>query len=55
MIEIIPWISFIALVLVMLAIDLYADLPLFWTIAEGPPIMALGLVILVLVRSVGPD
>jgi hypothetical protein len=39
----------------MLAIDLYADLPLFWTIAEGPPIMALGLVILVLVRSVGPD
>lgn len=29
----------------ILAIDLHAGMPMFWTLAEGPPIIAFGLVI----------
>ena len=36
----------------MLTIDLYAKLPMLWTLSEGPPIMAFGVVLLYLVRSV---
>lgn len=36
----------------MLAIDLAAGLPWWWTWAEGPPILAIGVVLLVLVRAV---
>jgi hypothetical protein len=35
----------------MVLIDLYAGLPLFWTLAEGPPIAAFGVVVLYLSRS----
>jgi hypothetical protein len=37
--------------MLMIAIDLHAGLPLLWTLAEGPPIMAFGLVILFLACS----
>jgi len=35
----------------MLAIDLHAGMPLFWTLSEGPPISAMGLVYLLLLRA----
>ena len=35
---------------VMLGIDLYAGLPLHWTLAEGPPVFAFGILLLVLTR-----
>jgi hypothetical protein len=34
----------------MMAIDLHAGMPLIWTLAEGPPIVAFGVVILYLSR-----
>jgi hypothetical protein len=34
--------------IIVLAIDLHAGMPMFWTMAEGPPIVALGLVLAVL-------
>jgi hypothetical protein len=37
---------------IILLIDLHAGMPLFWTVAEGPPIMAFGVVIAFLNRSV---
>ncbi len=37
--------------LALLAIDRYAGMPWYWTIAEGPPVALLGLVLLALVRS----
>lgn len=41
----------------MLAIDLGAGLPPYWTWGEGPPILGLGMLLLVLVRGVprGPE
>jgi hypothetical protein len=37
---------------IMLLIDLHAGLPWWWTLGEGPPIVAFGVVIAVLNRSV---
>lgn len=36
----------------LLAIDLTAPLPLMWTLSEGPPLMAVGIALLVLVRRI---
>jgi hypothetical protein len=36
----------------MLGIDLHAGMPLVWTLAEGPPVVAVGAVMLWLLRSV---
>ena len=36
----------------LLGLDLAVGMPGFWTVAEGPPVVALGLVILVLARRV---
>ncbi len=36
-------------------IDLYAGMPLFWTMAEGPPVVAFGIVVLYLSRSLHPS
>ena len=36
----------------LLGLDLAVGMPVFWTVAEGPPVVALGLVILVLARRV---
>jgi hypothetical protein len=38
---------------VLLAIDLRAGMPLAWTLAEGPPLAATGVVLLGLARSIG--
>lgn len=35
----------------MIGIDIHAGLPTLWTLAEGPPIIAFGIVVLYLVRS----
>lgn len=45
-----PIVSYIAFVnvtfgAIMLGIDLYSGMPLWWTLGEGPPIAALGVVI----------
>ena len=37
--------------LMMIAVDVHAGLPLWWTLGEGPPITALGVVVLYLSRS----
>src|SRR5688572_28934958 len=37
----------------MVGIDLHAGMPFWWTIAEGPPIAAFGIVVLVLTQG-GP-
>jgi hypothetical protein len=37
----------------MVAIDLHAGMPLLWTLAEGPPITGMGVVLLWLLRGVG--
>jgi len=34
--------------IIIIAIDLHAGMPMFWTVAEGPPIMALGVALAVL-------
>jgi hypothetical protein len=36
--------------MMMIAIDLHAGMPLWWTVAEGPPIAAFGVVVLYLDR-----
>lgn len=36
----------------MLGIDLHAGMPLLWTLAEGPPVVAVGAAMLWLLRSV---
>lgn len=36
----------------MLGIDLHAGLPWYWTFAEGPSVLAFGVLLLVLLRSV---
>ena len=38
--------------IIMVAIDLHAGMPLVWTFVEGPPISALGAVLLILNRQV---
>lgn len=38
--------------MLMVLIDLYAGMPALWTLAEGPPIVGFGVVILYLVRGV---
>ena len=38
----------IAFGIIMIAIDLHAGMPMFWTIVEGPPIIALGIVVAIL-------
>ena len=43
----------VAFGLMMLAIDLHAGLPRYWTAFEGPPIAALGVVIGLLNRRMG--
>ena len=35
----------------MIAVDVHAGLPLWWTLGEGPPIAALGVLVLYLSRS----
>jgi hypothetical protein len=35
----------------MVAIDVHAGLPLWWTLGEGPPVAAFGIVVLYLSRS----
>lgn len=37
--------------LIILAIDLHAGMPMLWTISEGPPIAAFGMVVAFLNRS----
>jgi hypothetical protein len=37
--------------IIMTAIDLHAGLPLWWTLAEGPPITALGVALAILNRQ----
>lgn len=39
--------------LIVLAIDLYAGLPMMWTLLEGPPITAFGIAIALLNRPTG--
>jgi hypothetical protein len=41
----------VAFGLMLIAIDLHAGLPLLWTISEGPPIVAFGIVIAILNKS----
>jgi hypothetical protein len=41
----------VAFGLMLIAIDLHAGLPLLWTISEGPPIAAFGIVIAILNKS----
>ena len=37
---------------ILIAIDLYAPMPMMWTLGEGPPIAVFGLVVLYLRRSI---
>ena len=51
-----PIVDFIAVVnvtfgVIMIAVDLHAGMPTFWTVAEGPPIIALGILIGTLNRT----
>ena len=39
----------------MLWIDLHSGMPLFWTLSEGPPLIAMALVMLYLSRSIPAD
>jgi hypothetical protein len=45
----------IAFGVMLIFIDAYAGMPAFWTIGEGPPIIAFGLVVAWLNRSLGDD
>ncbi len=38
--------------LLMVGIDLHARLPWYWTLGEGPPVAAFGVLLLVMLRSV---
>ena len=51
--EIVRYIAFfnVTFGLLMLAIDLQTGMPWFWTVAEGPPIAAMGLAIALLDRT----
>jgi hypothetical protein len=37
---------------VLLAVDLYAEMPWYWTAGEGPCVVAIGILLLVLVRAI---
>jgi hypothetical protein len=39
--------------LMTLAIDLHAGLPVWWTLGEGPSVIALGVIVAILNRSIG--
>ena len=41
----------VAFGVMVIAIDLHARMPWWWTVAEGPPILAFGLLVLWLLRS----
>jgi hypothetical protein len=41
--------------LMLLAIDIEAGMPAYWSIGEGPPIVAFGVVIALLNKSLPPD
>jgi hypothetical protein len=41
--------------IVLLLVDLRAGMPLAWTLAEGPPLSATGLVLLALSRAIPPS
>jgi hypothetical protein len=41
--------------LMLVAIDVHAGMPFFWTMGEGPPIAMLGVVIALLNRSLSPS
>jgi hypothetical protein len=41
----------ITLGMILIAIDLYSGMPWWWTAGEGPPIIAFGIVVLLLSRS----
>ena len=41
--------------IIVLAVDLHAGMPMFWTMAEGPPIMALGIVVAILNSTLPAD
>jgi len=45
----------VALGLMMLGIDLHAGMPVWWTFAEGPPVVVVGVTMLVLIRKVSPE
>ena len=38
--------------LLMVAIDVHAGLPLYWILGEGPPVVAFGVILLLLLRAV---
>ena len=38
--------------LVVTGVDLYAGMPLFWTLGEGPPVAGMGLAMFLLSRSI---
>lgn len=44
----------VALGLIFLGIDLFIGMPIWWTLAEGPPILAAGLVVLLLWKRLPP-
>ena len=46
------WVLNVVFGLMLIAIGIYAGLPWWWTTSEGPPIIALGLVLAFLSRSV---
>jgi hypothetical protein len=46
------WVLNIVFGLMLVAIDVYAGLPWWWTASEGPPIVALGLVLAFFSRSI---
>ncbi len=39
----------------MMPIDAYAGMPMWWTLAEGPPLAAYGIVVLYLSRALGKE
>lgn len=51
--EIVTFISWLNVILglLMIGIDLHAGMPLYWTLGEGPPIVAFGVVIAALNRQ----
>lgn len=41
--------------LLMVGIDLNAGLPWYWTLGEGPPVLAFGVLLLIMLRSIPRD
>ena len=48
-------VMYVLLGLLLLAVDIHAGLPWLWTLGEGPPIAAMGLLLLYLHRFVPAD